>query len=180
MSVDETDETDETDEGGQGGETAERAFAAIDIDGVIADPSHRLHLVERRPKDWDAFFAAASDDPPLTEGLAVAQRLAADHDIVYLTGRPERCQADTVAWLDRHGLPPGRLVMRRAGDRRPARAAKLGLLRRLAAERPVRVLVDDDAAVCAAAEDAGFTVLRAEWMPPRPALTDAQERDGRT
>ncbi len=161
-------------------EAGQRAFAAVDIDGVIADPTHRLHYVERRPKDWDAFFAAAAEDPPLPEGLAVAQRLAADHDIVYLTGRPERCRADTVAWLDRHGLPTGRLVMRRAGDRRPARVAKLGLLRRLAAEQPVKVLVDDDDAVCAAAEDAGFAVLRADWMPPRPTLADAQEREGRT
>src|SRR5262245_49979 len=37
----------------------------VDIDGVVADAGHRLHLVERRPRDWDAFFAAAADDPPL-------------------------------------------------------------------------------------------------------------------
>jgi hypothetical protein len=163
---------------GQG--DAERAYAAVDIDGVLADPTHRLRFVDQRPKDWDAFFAAAPDDPPLAEGLAVVRRLVDDHAIVYLTGRPERCRADTLAWLDRHGLPPGRLVMRRPGDRRPARVAKLDLLRRLAADRPVDVLVDDDAEVCAAAERAGFTVLRADWMPPRPALSEAQERDGRS
>jgi hypothetical protein len=154
-------------------------YAAVDIDGVLADPGHRLHFLERRPKDWDAFFAAAPDDPPLAEGLAVARRLAADHEVVYLTGRPERCRSDTVAWLDDHRLPPGRLVMRRPGDRRPARLAKISLLRRLAAERPVDVLVDDDAEVCAAAEAAGFAVLRADWMPPRPALSEAQDREGR-
>jgi hypothetical protein len=159
---------------------AGRPYAAVDIDGVLADPTHRLRFVERRPKDWDAFFAAAPEDPPMAEGLAVARRLAGDHEIVYLTGRPERCRADTVEWLERHGLPPGRLVMRRAGDRRPARLAKLDLLRRLAADRPVDVLVDDDAEVCAAAEKAGFDVLCADWMPPRPPLSDAQEREGRT
>lgn len=157
-----------------------RPYAAVDIDGVLADPTHRLRFVERRPKDWDAFFAAAPQDPPLAEGLAVARELAADHDIVYLTGRPERCRADTLDWLSRHDLPEGRLVMRRAGDRRPARQAKIGLLRRLAAERPVAVLVDDDAEVCAAAQEAGFPVLRADWMPRPPALSEAQEREGRT
>lgn len=80
--------------------------------------------------------------------------------------------------------PPGRLVMRREGDRRPARLTKVALLRRLAGERPVGLLVDDDEQVCAAARAAGFTVLQADWMLADPAsdgaLTEAQERDGRT
>jgi phosphoglycolate phosphatase-like HAD superfamily hydrolase len=163
---------------------APRPYAAVDVDGVLADVRHRLaHLAGRR-KDWDAFFAAAPDDPPLPEGLAVAARLAADHEVVYLTGRPEGCRRDTLAWLQRHGLPEGRLVMRREGDRRPARLTKVALLRRLATERPVAVLVDDDAQVCTAARAAGFSVLRADWMPTDPAsdntLTEAQERHGRT
>ncbi|MBA3619662.1 MAG: hypothetical protein M3467_03590 [Actinomycetota bacterium] len=163
---------------------APRPYAAVDLDGVLADVRHRLpHLTGHR-KDWDAFFAAAPDDPPLAEGLAVVTRLIADHDVVYVTGRPERCRRDTLAWLRRHGLPPGRLVMRREGDRRPARLTKVALLRRLAGERPVGLLVDDDEQVCAAARAAGFTVLQADWMLADPAsdgaLTEAQERDGRT
>ena len=35
--------------------------AVLDIDGVLADVSHRLGHVQRRPKDWDAFFAAAPE-----------------------------------------------------------------------------------------------------------------------
>jgi len=156
----------------------------VDLDGVLADVRHRLpHLAGHR-KDWDAFFAAAPDDPPLAEGLAVVTRLTADHDVVYVTGRPERCRRDTLEWLRRHGLPTGRLVMRREGDRRPARLTKVALLRRLAGERPVAVLVDDDEQVCAAARAAGFAVLQADWMLTVGAgdnvLTEAQERDGRT
>ena len=64
-------------------------MAVFDIDGVLADVRHRLHHVASRPKDWDAFFGAAADDPPLTEGLgAVATADRAGHVIVYLTGRP--------------------------------------------------------------------------------------------
>ncbi len=163
---------------------APRPYAAVDLDGVLADVRHRLpHLAGHR-KDWDAFFAAAPDDPPLAEGLAVVTRLTADHDVVYVTGRPERCRRDTLEWLRRHGLPTGRLVMRREGDRRPARLTKVALLRRLAGERPVAVLVDDDEQVCAAARAAGFAVLQADWMLTVGAgddvLTEAQERDGRT
>ena len=42
-----------------------RPLAVFDVDGVLADVRHRLRFVERSPKDWDAFFSAAVDDPPL-------------------------------------------------------------------------------------------------------------------
>ncbi len=157
-----------------------RPLAVFDVDGVLADVRHRLHHVARRPKDWDAFFAAAVDDPPLAEGLALARASAEDCDVVYVTGRPERCRADTLAWFRRHGLPEGELAMRAERDHRPARLAKPGLLRRLAAGRPVAVVVDDDQKVCDAYEAAGFRVLRADWMAGAPALERAQEDEGRT
>jgi phosphoglycolate phosphatase-like HAD superfamily hydrolase len=159
-------------------------FAAVDLDGVVADVRHRLHLVTGRRKDWDAFFAAAPHDPPLPEGVAVVDRLLQDHEVVWLTGRPERCRTDTLRWLAAHSLPDGRLVMRREGDRRPARVTKVELLRRLAAERRVDVLIDDDAQVVRAARSAGFEVLHATWMSEdrkeRLALVHAQEVDART
>jgi phosphoglycolate phosphatase-like HAD superfamily hydrolase len=172
----------------------DRPLAVFDIDGVLADVRHRLHLVAGRPKDWDRFFAAAADDPPLATGVQLARASAQDCEVVYLTGRPERCRADTVAWLDRHGLPPGELKMRRGRDFRPSRVAKLELLRRLARTRTVAVAVDDDAQVCDAYERAGFPVMRATWMAtaPPPAgrtgspadvqqvLYEVQEETGRT
>lgn len=157
-----------------------RPLAVFDIDGVLADVRHRLHHVESRPKRWDAFFAAAVDDPPLAQGLELARASADDCEVVYVTGRPERCRTDTLAWFARHGLPEGRLAMRGERDRRPARQAKLSLLQRLAADRVVAVVVDDDMQVCAAYEGAGYRVLRADWMGAAPALEIAQEDDGRT
>lgn len=157
-----------------------RPLAVFDIDGVLADVRHRLRHVERRPKDWDAFFAAAPDDPPLAQGVALALDRAKDCEVVYVTGRPERCRTDTLSWLARHGLPPGELSMRSGRDRRPARLAKPELLRQLAAGRVVAVVVDDDPHVCRAYQEAGFAVLRAEWMDSLPALRQAQEEDGRT
>jgi hypothetical protein len=157
-----------------------RPFAVVDIDGVLADVRHRVHHVSGPDKDWDAFFAAAPDDRPLEEGLAVAERVAHDHEVVYLSGRPERCRKDTERWLKQHGLPQGGVVLRPEGDRRPSRMFKLEQLRRLATERPVAVLVDDDPAVCATARRHGFVVFEATWMEEQPALFEAQEDEGRT
>ena len=157
-----------------------RPLAVFDIDGVLADVHHRLHHLDGPRKDWAAFFAAAPDDPPLPQGVALAREAAAECEVVYVTGRPEHCREDTVTWLREHGLPKGRLVMRRPRDRRPARMAKPELLRELATGRVVAVVVDDDLAVCEAYEEAGWTVLRATWADRSPALEQAQEESGRT
>jgi phosphoglycolate phosphatase-like HAD superfamily hydrolase len=154
--------------------------AVVDIDGVLADVRHRLHHLRGPHKHWDAFFAAAPDDVPLDEGRAVAERLAQDCELVYLSGRPDRYRDDTVAWLDGHDLPPGQVMLRPDGDRRPARMFKLERLAEIAADRNVAVVVDDDPAVCAAARKRGFTVFQATWMGPEDTLYDAQEREGRT
>ncbi|MFD9634912.1 phosphatase domain-containing protein [Streptomyces violascens] len=157
-----------------------RPLAVFDLDGTLADSSHRQRFLERKPRDWDAFFAAAPADPPLAEGVALCREAAGDCEVVYLTGRPERCREDTLAWLAEQGLPDGALHMRRNDDRRPARVTKLQILRGLGRGREIRMLVDDDELVCDAAEQAGFRVVRARWTAPSEALKDAQEREGRT
>ena len=158
-----------------------RPLAVVDLDGVLADVRHRLHHLDSRPKDWDAFFAAAADDPVLPQGRAVVDRLVAQgQEVVWLTGRPERCRDDTEQWLRVNGLPEGRLHMRGDGDRRPARMTKLSVVRRLAADRTVSVVVDDDDMVVEALRQAGFSVLHAQWMSEQGSLFDAQESEGRT
>ncbi|MCM2416457.1 hypothetical protein [Streptomyces sp. RKAG290] len=157
-----------------------RPLAVFDLDGTLADTAHRQHFLEGPRRDWAGFFAAALDDPPLDEGVRLALSTAEECEVTYLTGRPERCRKDTLAWLARHELPEGRLRMRRNDDRRPARHTKLEILKRLGREREVRMLVDDDDLVCDAAELAGFAVVRARWAQASPVLRDAQERQGRT
>ncbi|UUU26489.1 phosphatase domain-containing protein [Streptomyces sp. DSM 40750] len=158
----------------------DRPLAVFDLDNTLADTAHRQRFLEVKPRDWDGFFAAAPQDPPLAEGIALARESAEDCEVMYLTGRPERCRRDTVDWLAAHGLPEGRIWMRRDNDRRPARRTKLEILRRLARAREIRVLVDDDELVCEDAERAGFTVVRARWAAASAALKVAQEREGRT
>ncbi len=155
-------------------------LAVVDIDGVLADVRHRLHFVEQRPKDWDGFFAAALEDPVLPQGVDVVRQLAQVHEVVYLSGRPEKCREDTLAWLAEHDIPPGEVFLRRPGDRRPARLTKIELLDRLRRRKPIAVLVDDDPQVCEAARAAGYDVLPATWMEPDPTLQEVQEVEGRS
>ncbi|MEU2537812.1 LNS2 domain-containing protein [Streptomyces iakyrus] len=166
--------------GGVSDDRSKAPLAVFDLDNTLADTTHRQRFLERRPKDWDGFFSAAPQDPPVPEGIALVRESARECEIVYLTGRPERCRRDTLDWLAAQGLPEGRVHMRRDADRRPARFTKLEILRRLARTREVRVLVDDDELVCADARRAGFTVVRADWVTRSAELKAAQEREGRT
>lgn len=156
-------------------------IAGIDIDGVIADPSHRLHHLDRRPKDWRGFFAGAARDPVLAEGAAVVTDLAATgHTIVYVSGRPESLRQVTSDWLRSHSLPEGPLHLRRARDFRPAARVKVELYRQISREFPIGIIVDDDKAVVAALRQAGFSVRLADWFDPSGQLGEAQESEGRT
>ena len=159
-------------------------IVVVDIDGVIADVRHRLHFLRGRQRDWDGFFGAAPDDPPLAQGRSEIERATAQGlGIVYLTGRPERCRDATVTWLAEHGFPDAPLVMRSERDRRPARAFKVEALRDLALRDRIVQVIDDDAAVVRAVSEAGFPALHASWMSDAPTeqlLLEVQEDEGRT
>lgn len=157
-----------------------RPLAFVDLDGVVADVRHRLHHLEAGDRDWPGFFAAAVEDPPHEEGLAVVTRLEVGHEVVYLTGRPESCRVDTEQWLERHGIGGHRLVMRPMGVRRPAAELKPALLAEAAAGREVAVVVDDDPLVLAAMAEAGLPTFHATWGGRNEVLLRAQEVDGRS
>jgi hypothetical protein len=155
-------------------------LAVFDIDGVVADVRHRLHHLNRNPKDWIRFFAGADRDPALAEGVELALQYAETHVLVWLTGRPEYLRRVTTAWLGEHGLPAELLFMRPAGDHRPARRFTAARLRALAHEATVAIVVDDDPEVVRELGKAGWPVRLAEWVPYADTLRDAQERRGRT
>lgn len=165
--------------------TSRPTCVVFDIDGVLADVRHRLHHVERKPKDWIAFFAGMAQDPPLSEGINLARtESAAGRDLVFLTGRSESYRDVTQDWLDHHNVPWGQLFMRPDGDYRPAKQFKPAALRRIARTHEIAYLVDDDLMVVETVRAAGWQVRHATWMTKDQAQQDslfaAQEDDGRT
>ena len=152
----------------------------FDVDGVLADVRHRLHFLQTHPQRWERFFQAADRDPLLPEGVERLRAAELEHDVIYLTGRPERTRRLTERWMHRHGLPAYPLLMRADADERPARWMKREVLRRLAATRTVASVLDDDPAVVAVLEADGWPVELATWLPHSSTLRRAQESDGRT
>lgn len=71
-----------------------------DLDGTLCDCEHRRHHVTGSPKNWDEFYAGVKDDTP-NEPMRQTL-LALKHtftNIIFVSGRPERCREDTVNWL---------------------------------------------------------------------------------
>lgn len=106
----------------------------FDLDGTLADCSHRLHYIQGVKKDWDSFFAACSDDAPIEAGIMTLQALRkAGADVWIWTGRSDVVKTQTVKWLQKNGcfgfprdvlwawpfMHPDRFRMRKQGDYRP-------------------------------------------------------------
>jgi phosphoglycolate phosphatase-like HAD superfamily hydrolase len=153
-------------------------LAVFDIDGVVADVRHRLHHLGRH-RSWRAFFDAAVHDPLLPEGARLVGDLAREHDVVWLSGRPDWLRRVTQDWLAEHELPGRELYLRPGGDYRPAPQFKVEILQKLA-RRGIAAFVDDDEKVVQAALTAGFPAVLADWVPRSEALRQAQDRAGRT
>ena len=110
------------------------SFIIFDIDGVIADNSHRLHYIYQIPKDWHKFNELLPDDPVLAPGYKVYKALTTDpsNTIVFVTGRSEDERRDTEIWLAQNAFNKhDGLFMRRARDYRPAPVVKREILRKL-------------------------------------------------
>jgi hypothetical protein len=104
----------------------------FDIDGTIADCSHRLHFIQSQPKDWKAFFAACVDDKPIVEVIELIRILnICGFKIMLVTGRSDECRDKTSDWLYSNDVPYSRMYMRKAGDHRPDNEVKGELLDKL-------------------------------------------------
>ena len=103
-----------------------------DIDGVLADPTHRLekYILNREQKDWDGFYSIEmASDAPLTSQIEVVRNLADESDFVkVVTGRPERTLDISYLWLKEYSQyaidSRDQIYMRTDGDHRKAEEVK--------------------------------------------------------
>ncbi len=133
-----------------------------DLDGTLSNAEHRVHLIERKPKDWDAFFEASKDDAPIRPVIAVVQALkAAGHQIHVLTGRSDSTREATIAWFRKHDVPFDLLLMRAAGDFTPDDKLKRDWFMRDYKPEDVLLVLDDRARVVRMWREFGLVCLQA-------------------
>lgn len=77
----------------------------FDIDGTLADISHRRHFLDQKPKDWKAFFAGMVNDPKnmpvaLTYYALQEEEEFQENTLIIVSGRPDNYRTVTVDWLE--------------------------------------------------------------------------------
>ncbi len=121
-----------------------------DIDGTIADCSHREHHVTGDKKDWKAFFAGMADDTPRTEVWDEVKKLSREEnaEIILVSARPEDYREVTEQWLRGNEMDDFvHLLMRRSGDKRPDVEVKSEIYHRYLRPYDIIKVFDDRPAV---------------------------------
>jgi len=100
-------------------------FYIFDIDGTIADATHRLHFIQGPKKDWDAFYDACDKDLEIDHVVAIVKAIKESRLPVWMvTGRSERVRQKTSQWLIDRFIPFDRLLMRTEGNYQPDHIVK--------------------------------------------------------
>lgn len=103
----------------------------VDIDGTIADNSHRVHHIRKSPKDWKSYEKGVMEDEPHFDIIYILESLKArGSKLVLCTGRMENERDDTINWLRMHYLDFlfDKLYMRPLNDYRSDDVVKKELL----------------------------------------------------
>ena len=119
-----------------------------DLDGTLADLTHRLHHVKKikeqqhvkgTKRDWGAFHAECVNDKPITDVIEIVLGLITapdvDRELYVLSGRNAIVRKETTQWLEEHvsGVEDWdtRLLMRKGHDFRPDTEVKLDMVQDL-------------------------------------------------
>jgi predicted kinase len=132
-----------------------------DIDGTLADCSHRIHHITKGKHDWDTFESLAMGDA-VREPIANLVNLFYDNNytILIVSGRMiDRAGKNTAAWLDKYKIPYQHIFMRNGGDTRQDAIVKMEILEKLP-KNQICYILDDRQQVVDAWRAAGLTCLQ--------------------
>jgi len=137
----------------------------VDIDGTLADLTHRLHHVRNGARDWDTFFSLAGDDTVIQPISDLVRRLFDKYRVILVSGRPEKIRDITTGWLAAEAIPFVELLMRPDGDYRPDHIVKSQILDYILGDgHDVAFVIDDRPSVVAMWRERGLTCLQCrDW-----------------
>jgi len=125
------------------------SVALIDIDGTIADITHRLHFVKPgkgHKKDWKGFFESMDEDEVREDVKKDVMKLFNEgKTIIFMSGRPEKYREFTQRWLARNFLNIYyTIIMRKSTDKRHDDETKRDLFNEYFPDKSVIHVVFDD------------------------------------
>lgn len=126
----------------------DKPIVIFDIDGTLADLTHRLPFIKNGNKDYDAFYSnrQVMADAPIRDVIDKANQEAEDKHVLLFSGRPDRTCFATQQWLRKQEVKYSHLFMRFDRDRRPDYMTKSDMLKELlahVAKERILYVVDD-------------------------------------
>lgn len=140
-----------------------KGVVLCDLDGTLCDITHRLHHVQKEPKDWKAFFEGIPHDtvrPEVQDMVLEAE--GNGYEIFFISARPDTYRGATEVWLERafNGYQPYKaLFMREAYDRRPDTEVKADMFDRYFKDMPIEAIIDDRPSVIRMWRERGLPVI---------------------
>ena len=101
----------------------------FDIDGTLADVSHRVKYWRETPKNWAMFKSEMVNDVPIEPVVTIARTMALiGHTVILCSGRDEGTRKWTEDWLFKYDVKFLKLYMRAEKDFRHDSIVKKELL----------------------------------------------------
>ena len=135
-------------------------YIVFDIDGVLADCSHRLKYIHGKDKDYDKFY---SDEEIMKDRLILDitdiiialgnfdDYTGVDEEdqtrIIFVSGRNRKCLSSTIRWLETNlnvCINEDNLFLRSENDWRPAYQVKEDLIKDHIGFKNILFAFDDD------------------------------------
>ena len=135
----------------------------FDIDGTLADVTHRRQYVASKPKNWAAWNAGMAGDSVHEDIRWMLKKFyrTPGAEIILCSGRGEETRAVTETWLQENMIPYVQVYMRREKDYRQDYIVKVELLEQIRKDHGEPFLwVDDRQQVVDAIRAQGIRVLQ--------------------
>lgn len=136
----------------------------VDLDGTLADITHRRKYVEGPKKDWKNFNKNILQDDINRWCREIIRRMIHDHHVLLVSGRTDQLKKETVDWLSKHDVPYTALLMRDSRDHRDDTVVKKELYENeIKPFYDILFVIDDRAKVVKMWRDAGLVCLQCDW-----------------
>ena len=134
-------------------------YILVDVDGTLADCTHREHyVVSSKKKDWNSFFNLTPFDLLRQDVVDMIEKKYKDIPKIIVTAREECWRPHTEKWLLENGIKFENILMRPSGDRRPDIEVKKEILDTYCDIENIIAVVDDRPCVVKMWKDNGLFV----------------------
>lgn len=145
-------------------------YVIFDIDGVLANSSHRLHHIQKPTPDWASFFEDSYLDPPIAHNIALYRHLQDHYPMHLITGRAESTRQMTAKWLEKHGLQWDTLHMRPTGDYTQDFIFKQRVVDTCFSPEDTLFVIDDNPGICAMYRRLGYNTFEVPMLEGKHIL----------